>query len=101
MKVWVLQHTNVAWRGWWTGNGLACSTRLNDAVLFVRRLDAERALLGNQLLNASPVEMIWPVSEPLPNISKELPDGDEPRGQSAAVHQEDGGAVSSNEPSRA
>jgi hypothetical protein len=99
MKVWALEHVSIGWRGWWTGNALLCTAELEDAVLFVRRVDAERALLGNPLLNASPVEVTWPAPvPPLPDLRKELPDGDEPRGQSAVVHRGDGDAVNTSEP---
>jgi hypothetical protein len=72
MKVWVLEARGVVVAGYfWTGDGMAFTTSLDQAVQFARRADAERVLAGNLLLDAMPAE-------------KELPDGVEPRSQSAA-----------------
>ncbi len=94
MKVWALEMRSKLYPGYyWTGEGLMFSMSLDAAVLFVRSVDASRVLHGNPVLNAEPVEMTWPVPlPPVPSIER-LPDGDEPRTQSAAGHHDDGGAA--------
>jgi hypothetical protein len=72
VKVWVLKHQNVFNTGFWTGDSLKFTTDIERAVWFVRRRDAERALAGWMLVDAQPVE-----------VEVELPDGGEPRAQSA------------------
>lgn len=84
MKFWVLEHQSLFRNGYWTGDSLKFTTTVENAVWFVRRVDAERALLGWVLVDATPVE-----------IEVRLSDGDEPRAQSES--RDDAAAVNTNQ----